>query len=83
MDHPVHAGTTDTCCRLRWADHSALTGCHHTVCKPNAEPLRAETCQSGPLRTIRHYDAVGLLTPLGRSEGGFRLYTEDSCSSAG
>jgi len=29
------------------------------------------------LRTIRHYDDVGLLTPSGRSEGGFRLYTHD------
>jgi DNA-binding transcriptional MerR regulator len=29
------------------------------------------------LRTIRHYDEVGLLTPSGRSEGGFRLYTHD------
>ncbi len=29
------------------------------------------------LRTIRHYDEVGLLTPTGRSEGGFRLYTHD------
>lgn len=28
-------------------------------------------------RTIRHYDEIGLLTPSGRSEGGFRLYTED------
>jgi DNA-binding transcriptional MerR regulator len=28
------------------------------------------------LRTIRHYDEVGLLTPTGRTEGGFRLYTE-------
>ena len=28
------------------------------------------------LRTIRHYDEVGLLTPSGRSEGGFRLYTD-------
>jgi len=27
------------------------------------------------LRTIRHYDEVGLLTPTGRTEGGFRLYT--------
>lgn len=29
------------------------------------------------LRTIRHYDEIGLLTPSGRTEGGFRLYTED------
>ncbi|TDW30806.1 MerR family transcriptional regulator [Cryobacterium psychrophilum] len=29
------------------------------------------------LRTIRHYDEVGLLKPSGRSEGGFRLYTAD------
>ncbi|QHC64302.1 MerR family transcriptional regulator [Rathayibacter festucae] len=28
------------------------------------------------LRTIRHYDEVGLLRPSGRTEGGFRLYTE-------
>jgi MerR family copper efflux transcriptional regulator len=28
------------------------------------------------LRTIRHYDEVGLLKPSGRTEGGFRLYAE-------
>lgn len=27
------------------------------------------------LRTIRHYDDVGLLKPSARSDGGFRLYT--------
>lgn len=27
------------------------------------------------LRTLRHYDEVGLLTPSARSAGGFRLYT--------
>mgnify|MGYP001496038616 CR=1 FL=1 len=29
------------------------------------------------LRTLRHYDEIGLLEPSGRSEGGFRLYTEE------
>jgi len=29
------------------------------------------------LRTLRHYDEIGLLTPSARSEGGFRLYTDD------
>lgn len=29
------------------------------------------------LRTLRHYDDIGLLTPSGRSDGGFRLYTSD------
>jgi len=29
------------------------------------------------LRTIRHYDEIGLLKPTGRTEGGFRLYTAD------
>jgi MerR family transcriptional regulator, copper efflux regulator len=29
------------------------------------------------LRSLRHWDEVGLLQPSGRSEGGFRLYTED------
>ena len=28
-------------------------------------------------RTMRHYDEVGLVTPTGRTEGGFRLYTDD------
>lgn len=28
------------------------------------------------LRTIRHYDEVGLLVPSGRTTGGFRVYTE-------
>ncbi len=27
------------------------------------------------LRTIRHYDEVGLLVPSGRTAGGFRVYT--------
>ncbi|MEU7317205.1 MerR family transcriptional regulator [Streptomyces sp. NPDC007083] len=29
------------------------------------------------LRTIRHYEEVGLVIPSARSKGGFRLYTED------
>lgn len=29
------------------------------------------------LRTIRHYEEVGLVLPSGRSAGGFRLYTDD------
>ena len=29
------------------------------------------------LRSLRHWEEVGLLHPSGRSEGGFRLYTED------
>ncbi len=28
------------------------------------------------LRSLRHWDEVGLLRPSGRSEGGFRQYTE-------
>lgn len=28
------------------------------------------------LRTLRHYDEVGLLHPSGRTEGGFRIYSE-------
>jgi len=30
------------------------------------------------LRTIRHYDDVGLLPATARTEGGFRVYTEDA-----
>lgn len=29
------------------------------------------------IRTLRHYDEVGLVTPSARTTGGFRLYTED------
>ena len=29
------------------------------------------------LRTIRHYDEIGLVTPSGRTSGGFRLYSEE------
>lgn len=29
------------------------------------------------VRSIRHYGDIGLLPASGRSEGGFRLYTED------
>lgn len=29
------------------------------------------------LRTIRHYDELGLVPPSGRTAGGFRLYTDD------
>lgn len=28
------------------------------------------------IKTIRHYDDAGLVTPSARSRGGFRLYTE-------
>lgn len=28
------------------------------------------------LRTLRHYDEIGLVSPSERSSGGFRLYTE-------
>ena len=28
------------------------------------------------IRTVRHYDDVGLVTPSARTVGGFRLYTE-------
>ncbi len=27
--------------------------------------------------TLRHWDEIGLVTPSGRSEGGFRLYSEE------
>ena len=29
------------------------------------------------LKTIRHYDEVGVVPPSGRSAGGFRLYTDE------
>ena len=29
------------------------------------------------LRTLRHYDEIGLVSASGRTEGGFRIYTHD------
>ena len=29
------------------------------------------------LRTVRYYEEVGLVVPAGRTEGGFRLYTDN------
>ena len=28
-------------------------------------------------RTLRHYEEIGLLTATGRTEGGFRVYTDE------
>ena len=47
--------------------------------------MNADTMQIGEvaertqlsIRTIRHYDQVGLVPPSGRSDGGFRLYTAE------
>ena len=30
------------------------------------------------LRTVRYYEEVGLVTPSARTDGGFRLYSEDA-----
>lgn len=35
------------------------------------------------LRTIRYYEEVGLITPSARSQGGFRLYTEEDIARLG
>jgi DNA-binding transcriptional MerR regulator len=35
------------------------------------------------LRTIRHYEEVGLVPPSGRSAGGFRLYTDGDIERLG
>ncbi|MHA7155617.1 MerR family transcriptional regulator [Arthrobacter sp. TMN-50] len=48
------------------------------------EPARVRTMHIGEvaertglsLRTIRHYDEVGLLPASSRTEGGFRVYTD-------
>lgn len=55
-----------------------------TRTEPAASPVPVRMWQIGAvaqrtelsIRTIRHYEEVGLVRPSGRSEGGFRLYTE-------
>lgn len=33
------------------------------------------------LRSLRHWEDVGLIVPSGRTDGGFRLYTEDDVAT--
>lgn len=35
------------------------------------------------LRTIRYYEEIGLVAPSGRTEGGFRLYTDTDVDRLG
>lgn len=35
------------------------------------------------LRTVRYYEEVGLVVPSGRTDGGFRLYTDDDIDRLG
>nr|WP_247673007.1 MerR family transcriptional regulator [Micromonospora sp. C51] len=35
------------------------------------------------IRTIRHYEQVGLIVPSARTDGGFRLYTEPDLDRLG
>lgn len=58
---------------------------HRAAKEPSTSPEPAATMQIGEvaartelsLRSLRHWEEVGLLRPNGRSDGGFRLYTED------
>ncbi|MBW0110951.1 MerR family transcriptional regulator [Pseudonocardia sp. KRD-182] len=53
-----------------------------------AHPSTAATLQIGEvarrvdlsIRTIRHWEEMGLVTPTARSSGGFRLYSEEDVS---
>lgn len=46
--------------------------------QPNGLKVGAVAEQTGlSIRTLRHYDEVGLLTPSTRLPSGYRLYSED------
>lgn len=49
-----------------------MTGAAHTHMRIGEAAARTGLS----LRTIRHYEETGLVTPSARSRGGFRLYTE-------
>jgi MerR family copper efflux transcriptional regulator len=53
-------------------DHEALSPPVHGVMHIGEVAARTELS----LRSLRHWEEVGLLTPSSRTEGGFRLYTE-------
>ncbi len=54
------------------ADHPPSTANDGTAMQIGEVAGRTELS----LRSLRHWDEVGLLRPSGRSDGGFRLYTE-------
>jgi MerR family copper efflux transcriptional regulator len=64
-----------------------VTGARRSTIERLANPIvsREEFLQIGEvaervglsLRTVRYYEEVGLFTPAGRTQGGFRLYRED------
>lgn len=52
----------------------------HTVTEPGTRLRQIGAVAEAvglSIRTIRHYEEVGLVPPSGRSAGGFRLYTDD------
>lgn len=45
----------------------------------SAMKIGALSARSGlPVKTLRYYEDLGLLPAIGRSEGGYRLFAEDS-----
>lgn len=71
-------------------EHRGRRPTHHEsqALRPDPHPATDTLMQIGDvaertglsLRTIRHYEEVGLLADPQRSQGGFRLYTEDAVS---
>lgn len=49
-----------------------MSSCEHSHVQIGEVAARTELS----IRTVRHYDEVGLVTPSARSVGGFRLYTD-------
>ena len=45
----------------------------------NMKTVKEISCQTGvSVRTLHHYDAIGLLKPTSTTEAGYRLYDEDA-----
>jgi DNA-binding transcriptional MerR regulator len=48
------------------------------VADPQMHQIGAAASRAGlSFRTVHYYEEVGLVVPSGRTEGGFRLYTDD------
>ena len=63
---------------------SVASEVHGVAATPEQDPSRVGRYQIGAVtaktevshQTLRHWDEVGLVRPSGRSEGGFRLYSD-------
>lgn len=76
--HPLLRGFFCQRLTLTWREAAAsIPGCTMTRTRPGKTYTVGDVARIAKVtvRTLHHYDEIGLLTPSGRSGAGYRLYT--------